>query len=148
MPAQFHRSPVIVAGEKGGYGKGVGVTEARGFVWLAGSVGIDVNTGKVPEKVGEQARLAMENIKDRLAEFGTSLKNIVFWRRYVVGDFPNGIVSDPMYQEINSALQDFWKENYPEFLRENNPPASTLVGVTALARPEFKVEIEVIAAIV
>ena len=33
-----------------------------------------------------------------------------------------------------------------EFLRENNPPASTLVGVTSLAEPEF-VEIEVWAAI-
>jgi len=144
---ETQRSPVVVAGQHGGYAKCNSVTGAKGFVILSGSVGIDVNTGKIPEGGGEQARLAMENIKARLEEYGSSLKNILFWRRYIKGEFPNGILSDPRYLEMDKALQEFWKENCPEFLKANNPPASSLLGVTALAQPGFLIEIEVIAAI-
>jgi len=144
---EIQRSPVVVAGQHGGYAKGNSVTGAKGFVILSGSVGIDVNTGKIPGGGGEQAKLAMENIKARLEEYGSSLKNILFWRRYIKGEFPNGILNDPRYQEMDKALQEFWKENCPEFLKANNPPASTLLGVTALAQPGFLIEIEVVAAI-
>ncbi len=145
---QIQRSPVVIAGQPGGYAKGSSVTGAKGFVILSGSLGIDVNTGKVPEGGGEQAKLAMENIKARLEEYGSSLKNILHIWKYVKGEFPNGIVNDPRYQESDKAIQEFWKENgCPEFLRENNPPASTLLGVTSLARPEYHLEIMVVAAI-
>lgn len=144
---EIQRSQVVVAGQPAGYAKASAVTGAKGFVLVSGSVGIDVKTGKIPEGAGEQVKLAMENIKARLEEYGSSLKNILFVRRYVVGEFPNGIYNDPAFQEGNKAIQEFWRENCPEMLRENNPPANTLVGVTALARPEFLVEIEVIAAI-
>lgn len=144
---QIQRSPVVIAGQLGGYAKGSSVTGARGFVILSGSLGIDVKTGKIPEGRGAQAKLAMENIKARLEEYGSSLKNILFWRRYIKGEFPNGILNDPRYQEMDKALQEFWQENCPEFLKGNNPPASTLLGVTALAQPECLIEIEVIAAI-
>ena len=144
---EIKRSPVIIAGQSGRYAKGSAVTGARGFVLLSGSVGIDTANGQTPERIGEQAKLAMENIKARLEEYGASLKNILFVRTYVKGDFPNGIVGDPKYQEATSAVQEFWKENCPEFQRDNNPPASTLLGVTALAQPEFLIEIEVEAAI-
>ena len=143
----IERTPVIIAGKPGGYGKGTRVTGAKGFVLLSGATGFDTNTGKIPEGIGEQAKLAMEHIKAWLEEYGSSVKNIMFVRRYFKGEFPSGIVSDPKYQEGEKAIQEFWRENYPEFLRENNPPASTLLGVTALARPEFLVEIEVVAAI-
>ena len=89
----------------------------------------------------------MENIKARLEEYGSSLKNILFWRRYIKGEFPNGILNDPRYQEMDKALQEFWQENCPELLKGTNPPASTLLGVTALAQPECLIEIEVVAAI-
>jgi len=144
---EIQRSPVVIAGQHGGYAKGNSVTEAKGLVILSGSTGVDVNTGKIPAGGGEQAKLAMENIKTRLEEYGSSLKNILFWRRYIKGEFPNGILSDPRYLEMDKALQEFWKENCPEFLKENNPPASTLLGVTALAQPGYLIEIEVVAAI-
>jgi len=145
---KIQRGPTIITGKSAGFGKGSGVTGAKGFVWLSGSTGIDFKTGNIPESPAEQAKLAMENIKAELEEYGSSLKNIVFWRRYIVGEFPNGIASDQRYQEINNAWQEFWKENgCLEFLRENDPPASTLLGVTALARPEYLLEVEVVAAI-
>jgi enamine deaminase RidA (YjgF/YER057c/UK114 family) len=144
---EIKRSPVVVAGQPAVYAKGSVVKGANGFVLLSGSVGIDVNTGEIPSGAGEQARLAMENIKSRLEEYGSSLKHILMIRKYIKGDFANGVVNDPRYQEINAVIEKFWSDNCPEFLKENNPPASTLLGITALARPEFHLEIEVVAAL-
>ena len=114
---------------------------------LSGAVGQDPVTGEIPGGMGDQAKLAMESIKARLEEYGASLENIMFVRRYIKGNFPNGIINDPAFQESDRAVQQFWKENCPEFLRENNPPASTLLGVTSLAMPEMLIEIEVVVAI-
>ena len=144
---EIKRSPVIIAGQPAVYAKGSVVTDPGGLVFLSGSVGIDVNTGKVPEGAGEQAELAMKNIKARLEEYGSSLKNILLVRKYIRGGFPEGIVNDPVYREIGEAIEKFWGDHCPEFLKENNPPASTLLGVSALAQPEFLLEIEVVAAV-
>ena len=144
---EIYRTPCVIAGKAMEWAKGTRVIGTRGFVLLSGSAGVDYNTGKIPEGAGEQAKLAMENIKEILAEYGSSLKNILFWRQYIKGEFPHGITSDSKYQEIRKALQEFWKENCPEFLNENNPLSSTLIGVTALALPELLVEIEVVAAV-
>ncbi len=143
----IHRTPVIIAGKSRGYAKGSVVREAKGFVLLSGAVGQDPVTGEIPKEIGEQTRLAMESIKARLGEYGAPLKNILFVRRYIKGNFPNGIVNDPVYQESDRVVQQFWRENCPELLRGNNPPASTLLGVTSLAMPEMLIEIEVVAAL-
>ena len=143
----IYRSPVVIAGQSAPYAEGTRVVGNKGFVWLSGSVGIDVNTGKIPEEPSEQARLAMENIKARLEEYGSSLENIVHIWHYIKGQFPNGIVNDSRYIEIRKAIEEFWRGNCPEFLVDNNPPASTLLGVTSLARPEYHLEIMVVAAI-
>ena len=144
---EIRRSPVIIAGNPAVYAKGSAVMDAKGHVFLSGSVGVDVKTGKVPEEAGEQARLAMENIKARLEEYGSSLSNILLMRRYIKGEFPNGIAADPLYKEIGEAIENFWADHCPEFLKENNPPASTLLGVSALAHVDYMLEIEVVAAI-
>ena len=144
---EIQRAPVVIAGQPAVYAKGTKVVGNKGSVWLSGSVGIDVGTGKVPEGAGEQAKLALENIKARLEEYGSSLKNIVHIWLYVKGQFPNGIINDPRYQAIRNAIDEFWRANCPEFLVGNNPPASTLLGVTSLARPEYHLEIMVVAAI-
>ena len=67
---EIKRSPVVIAGQQASYAKGSAVTGAKGVVLLSGSVGVDVNTGIVPEGAGQQAKLAMENIKSRLEEYG------------------------------------------------------------------------------
>lgn len=144
---EIQRSPVMIAGKAQGYGKGTAATGARGFAFLSGAVGVDPDTGNIPEGIGEQTKIAMEAIKTRLEEYGTSLKNILHIWLYLKGQFPNAIVNDPGWKECAKTIEDFWQKHYPEFLRGNNPPANTLLGVTSLARPEFKVEIEVVAAI-
>ena len=144
---EIHRTPLIVAGRPRGYAKGTRAIGAKGFVWLSGVVGFDPDTGEIPEGMREQTKLIMANIKSRLEEYGTSLKNIVHLRQYFKGEFPDGVFNDPKYPEYAAVVEDFWKENCPEFLKENNLPALTIIGVTTLARPQLLLEIDVVAAV-
>ena len=129
------------------WAKGTSAVGAKGSVFLSGCTGRNVETGEIAESPAEQAKLALTNIKSALAQYGSSLENILHIWEYVVGDFPDGIINDPKWAEINGAMQDFWRENCPEFLAEDNPPASTLLGITRLALPQFHIEIMVVAAI-
>ena len=144
---EIQRKPIIIAGKPGGWSKGTKVTGAKGFVFLAGTVGRDLNTGEIPRSAGEQTKLILKSIKTDLEEYGSSLKNILHMWIYVKGEFTNGIKFDPKFAEIDKVMEAFWKENCPEFLKENKPPASTLLGVTSLARPGLELEITAIAAI-
>ena len=144
---EMQRSPVIVSGQSRGYAKGSAVTRASGFVFLSGAVGRGCETGIVPAGLAEQTKIAMENIKSRLEEYGSSLQNIVSIRLYLKGTFPDGMNNDPEIIKSNIALQKFWSENCPEFKKDNNPPVNTRLGVTALGLSELLIEIEVIAAI-
>lgn len=144
---EIFRSPVIIAGQPQGYAKGTVAKEAKGIVFLAGALGSDPVTGDVPEGAGEQAKIAMEAIKLRLEEFGSSLGNILHIWIYMKGQFPDGIANDPGWREASKSIQDFWKMNHPEFQWKVNPPAVTLLGVTSLVLPQYKLEIEVAAAV-
>jgi len=141
-------SPVIIAGKQQNWAKGTAVLGARGFIFLSGSPGINHRTGEIPKSPGDQARLALENIKAILEEYGSSLENIVHIFQFVKGQFPDGnIINSPKWVEISKAMQEFWRDNYPEFLFENNCISETLIGVTSLAVPGFEVEIQAIASI-
>ena len=144
---EIKRSPVIVAGQQQAYAKGAAVIGSRGFVFLSGSIGIDIRNGKIPEEIAIQTKLALENIKIRLEEYGSSLENILHIWWYMKGQFPDGIRNSPEWEMCSQERERFWKENCPEFTSQNNPPAYTLLGVTALGLPDFKVEIMVVAAI-
>jgi len=92
-----------------------------------------------------QWRMALEKIKSRLEEMGSSLENIVFMTIYVTGPFPEGAASSPNYRL--DVMDEFFREHCPQFCSDNNPPASDLVGVAALGLKEVVVEISCVAAI-
>jgi len=144
---EIKRSSVVIAGQKRAYAKGAAATGAGGIVTLSGATGQDEKTGKVAEGIGEQTKIALAVIKERLEEYGSSLENILHIWWYLVGQFPDGIGATPEWKECAKAVEEFWKENCPEFYYKNNPPAGTLLGVTALAGPQLKIEIMVIAAV-
>ncbi len=144
---EIQRSPFVIAGQNREWAKATVVFGARGTIYLSGSAGTDPATGKTPESIGEQTINALESIKTIVEEYGSSLKNILHMWYCLKGSFPNGMLGDPVWQEADKAMQDFWHEHCPEFAVENNPPASTLVGVAALAVPELKIEIQAVAAI-
>jgi len=78
-----------------------------------------------------QARQAMANLKQALAAAGAEPSDVVRLRTYVVDHAPEKL------DAIMPALMAFY---------EDAPPAcNTLVGVQALALPEFLIEVEATA---
>jgi 2-iminobutanoate/2-iminopropanoate deaminase len=110
------------------YAHAVEVGPGSRIVYCSGQLGID-RAGAVPEDVAEQARLCFRAIAAILSEAGMSLADLVRLNAYV---------SSAEYLGGYMRVRD-------EFV-SNPPPASTLMVVQGFARPEFKVEVEAIAA--
>jgi enamine deaminase RidA (YjgF/YER057c/UK114 family) len=101
-----------------------------GARWLvcSGQLGIAAND-QIPDAAEDQAVLCFEAIGACLAEAGMSFADIVRINAYV---------TDRAHMAAYMAVRD-------RYVAEP-PPASTLVIVTGFTRPEFKVEVEAIAA--
>ena len=80
-----------------------------------------------------QARHALENLRIAMRACGGELSDVVSLRIYVV-DYDLSKAA-----AVGDALREF----FPETAR----PASTWVGVAALARPEFLIEIEAVGVL-
>lgn len=105
------------------------VTEANGFVFMSGQVALDMRGGPTPEDVAAQTDLVMSNIGSVLADLGLGYDDIVKTTVFL------GDIAD--YGVVNEVYGRFFP---------GSPPARSAVQVAALPRPEFKLEIEVIAA--
>ncbi|MGX8013344.1 RidA family protein [Mesorhizobium sp. ORM8.1] len=110
------------------YSHGVEIPAGKRLVLCSGQLGIGPDD-HVPEDAGAQTELCFKNIAAILSEAGLALNDIVRINAFVSGrehlqaymDVRNRLFSDPA-------------------------PASTLMIVSGFARPEFKVEVEVLAA--
>jgi enamine deaminase RidA (YjgF/YER057c/UK114 family) len=133
------------------WGKGTVVTQPRGFVFVAGTEGLvpDVDFsqgGQVVEGAAAQTRLALEKIKSRLEEMGTSLENIIKLTWYVVGpEFPDGVVNHPNF--CFDVWDNFFRENCPSMASDDNPPTHDLIGVSGLGIKGQVVEIACVAVL-
>ena len=110
------------------YSHGVEVPAGKRLVLCSGQLGISADD-VVPEDAGAQTELCFKNVAAILGEAGLGLKDIVR---------VNAFVTDRAY------LQPYMDVRNRLF--SDPAPASTLIVVSGFARPEFKVEIEVIAA--
>ncbi len=110
------------------YAHGVAVEPGSRVVFCSGQLGVD-RDGAVPETVEEQTRLCFRAIAAILGEAGMTLADLVRLNAYV---------SSAQHLSGYMKVRD-------EFVGAP-PPASTLMIVQGFARPEFKVEIEAIAA--
>jgi 2-iminobutanoate/2-iminopropanoate deaminase len=98
------------------------------MIFCSGQLGID-RDGVVPDDVEAQARLAFQAIAAILGEASMSLGDLVRLNAYVASaQYLGG------YMKVRDEIVG------------NPPPASTLMVVQGFARPEFKVEIEAVAA--
>jgi enamine deaminase RidA (YjgF/YER057c/UK114 family) len=108
------------------------VASGQRIVHTAGQVSIDESGTLVGgDDLAEQTAQAMRNLGLALAAAGASYADIVKITTYVVG-----------YKPEQRAV--IGKARAP-FFAQGKPPASTLVGVAALALPEWLVEIEAVA---
>ncbi|PBC03855.1 RidA family protein [Mesorhizobium sp. WSM3860] len=110
------------------YSHGVEIPAGKRLVLCSGQLGIGPDDA-VPEDAGAQTELCFKNIAAILSEAGLTLNDVVRINAFVTDrahlqaymDVRNRLFSDPA-------------------------PASTLMIVSGFARPEFKVEVEVLAA--
>ena len=112
------------------------VTKATGGtqIYISGQVAVDetgrtVGTGDLIA----QTRQVMENLKLALAAVEASFSNVVKLTVYIVN-------YDPSKRGEVLAVRN-------EYIDPHNAPASTLVGVQALAAPDYLIEIEATAYI-
>jgi enamine deaminase RidA (YjgF/YER057c/UK114 family) len=108
------------------------VVVAGGTVYISGQVSIN-EKGEVVGKGDLRAQVTRvyENLSLCLKAVGLDFGDIVKMNTYVVNYKPEDVA---VIREV--------RKNY---LSGENPPASTLVGVTALVNPDFMIEIEAIA---
>ncbi len=99
------------------------------IIYLSGQVGVDERDG-APDDIVAQAVLAYQNVKAVLAEFGATLDNVVEETVFVT-DMAETMAQ---VQEIFAARASAYGQR-PEV-------AQTLVGVSALVDPAFKIEIK------
>ena len=101
-------------------------------IYISGQVAQDENGALVGAgDLGAQTTQVMHNLKLALAAAGATFADVVKITTYVVGYTP----------EMRPVIAAARAPHFPE----GKPPASTLVGVQALAAPGWLIEIEAIA---
>lgn len=123
--------PTNIAKPFARYAHGVEVPEGARLVFTSGQLGMTAN-GDVPESEGAQAEICFANIDAILGSAGAGRGDVVRI---------NAFVTDRSYMAGYMAARDAWLSDVVRL------PASTLMIVGGFTRPEFRVEVEVIAAI-
>ena len=128
MSVLRHLVPAEVRKPFARYSHAVEVPAGARWLLCSGQLGITPGD-RIPESCEEQAVLCFEAIGACLAEAGMSFADIVRINAYV---------TDRAHMAPYMAVRDRYVA-LP-------PPASTLMIVAGFTRPEFKVEIEALAA--
>jgi 2-iminobutanoate/2-iminopropanoate deaminase len=121
-------TPPTIAPPAAQYAHGVRTEGASAWLHTAGVVPVRPD-GSVPEGLGEQAEVVWANVVAILAEAGMTIDDVVSITTYVVA----GAELGPVMGARDAALA-------------GHLVASTLVTVPALARPEWRMEISLVAA--
>ena len=113
------------------YSQGIKVTGAQTVLFLAGQVAYDEKGNPAHSNdFVKQARAVFQAVKAQVEAGGGTMQNIV---------------------KVNTYLTDIRRRAELVAVREEffgkKGPASTLVGVTALAQPDWMIEVEAIAVV-
>ena len=117
------RSPADVHQPVGSYSHQIEISNERMLI-ISGQVGMGQD-GSIPTDPYEQMELAFENIFRNLHAANMDVKDLVKITYYLVGEWDTA----KRREIVLSKLQ-------------GHQPCSTLLYVTALASPQFRVEIE------
>lgn len=133
MPKEYFNPDSLFPSLPHGFSQVV-VATGRKMVFISGQTAWDARKNMVGgDSVLDQARQACRNLEKAMEAAGGTLKDIATLRIYVV-DYQSKSGT-----AVSIALREFFS---PE-----NPPASTWIGVSALAAPEFLIEIEATAVL-
>jgi enamine deaminase RidA (YjgF/YER057c/UK114 family) len=115
------------------------INPASGYSQVVTTEACDVKTIYISGQVGEgetldaQMRDALQNLKDQLKAADATYSDIIKMNSYIVNYKPEDLTT---FRNVRK-----------EIIGDEDMPASTLVGVTALALPEWLIEIEAIAVV-
>jgi enamine deaminase RidA (YjgF/YER057c/UK114 family) len=121
-------SPATIHAPFGQYSPGVVVQDPLQWLFTSGQLGISKD-GAIPESVTDQALLCFQSLGTILACADMSFDDVLRI---------TGYVTDRAYFPDYMAVRD-------RFIGDP-APASTLLIVGGFTRPEFKVEVEIVAA--
>lgn len=121
-------NPASIAPPAANYAHAVLTTQATRWLHTSGVVPTAPD-GTVPESIDEQAAVVWSSIGAMLAEAGMQ---------------PSDVVSVTTYAVVGHALGGVMAAR--DAFLDGHLAASTLVTVPALARPEWKMEIAIVAA--
>lgn len=121
-------NPAAISSSRSNYSHAVEIPPGARTLYISGQVPVAAD-GTTPDGIAAQVALAFDNLQTVLAEAGMGLDDVVRVNVYLTDDsyFP--------------AFRD-----YRNRLFTGHKAASTAVAVAALAHPQFKVEIEAVAA--
>jgi enamine deaminase RidA (YjgF/YER057c/UK114 family) len=131
MPTQFLNPPELAP--TNGWTQVVTSTGGK-TVYVSGQVSVD-ERGRVVGKgdLKAQTEQTYANLAVALKAAGASFRDVVKMNLYVVGLKPEVV---PMLREVRAR-----------HVNRESPPASTLVGVSALVGADWLIEIEVVAVV-
>lgn len=111
----------------------VGATGGK-TIYVSGQVAVD-ERGQVVGRgdLGAQTEQAFHNVALALEAAGATFRDVVKTSLFVVGLKPEHV---PVIREVRGR-----------YVAADRPPASTLVGVSALVGPDWLIEIEAMAVI-
>ena len=118
------RNPPDIHAPLGSYSHQIEITGKESLLVISGQVGMRQD-GTIPEDPYEQIDIAFENILQNLRAANMDVQDIIKITYYLVGEMDNA----KRREVVLSKLQ-------------GHQPCSTLLYVTALASPAFRVEID------
>ena len=108
------------------------------LVFLSGMTAQDTETGAcLTDTVADQTVVCLDKVRAALEEVGSSMENIVKTIMLLKD------VKD--YQIMRKTELEYYQKHAPRLVEE--PPASTFMQPASLARPEFLVEVDVVAVV-
>lgn len=112
----------------------VAVSRGERTIYISGQVAVD-EKGRVVGKgdLKTQTEQAFRNVQIALEAAGATFADVVKTSLFVVGFKPDYL---SVIREVRSR-----------FVSKDTPPTSTLVGVSALAGPDWLIEIEAVAVL-
>ena len=126
--ANVYSNPANVRPPGANYHHSVEVPAGSRLLYVAGQTGL-ADDDTIPDDIESQAEIAFANIVKILEASGFGLRDVVFMKTFMTRrEDREG------YQRVRSAVWGDIK------------PASTFLLVSGLARPEFRLEVEVVAA--
>ncbi|HWE76596.1 MAG TPA: RidA family protein [Stellaceae bacterium] len=124
---KIHNPPNVAPG--GGYSHGIELPANARIIYCAGQLGLKTDGTMAGDDIRSQAEQAWRNIGAVLSSAGMGNENIVKLTHYLTRR-----EDIPAYREVRA-----------QFLGKL-APASTLLVISALARPEALIEVDVVAA--